>query len=416
MTVKNILIIVDSIDLEDSSGSKANVALIQNLHTIGYQLKVLHYTLKEIQLKDIECVAIAERKFNLKYFLSRTQRIFTRITSININPIIEGFFGFSFTFFNDTKSIKKAILKEYRFQPDLVVTLSKGASFRPHYAVLQLPELHNKWMAYVHDPYPFHYYPRPYNWVEPGYKKKENFFRKVSEKAAFNAFPSELLKEWMGSYFPNFLKTGVIIPHQLNEPIIKNLELPSYFEKNKFSILHAGNLMKQRSPVGLIEGFKLFLKQVPLAKSHTRLYLIGNASCHKEVLQNYVKEVSELFIKVDNEKFEAVYLMQKSVSVNAILESKSEISPFLPGKFPHCVAANKPILLLAPFYSETRRLLGNEYPYITEVDNIPKIAELIGTLYEQWLINSTELKLNRLDLEEYVSENNLNKVIEKLNN
>ena len=213
MMIKNILIVVDSIDVDDSSGSKANVAFIQNLHVIGHTITVLHYTRKEIHLENISCYSIPEKKWNLLYLLSRAQRLFTRYTKLNINPFIESLFGFSFTFFNDTNSIIKELKKEI-FNPDLVLTLSKGASFRPHYALLKLPELHFKWMAYVHDPYPFHYYPRPYNWVEPGFQKKEDFFRAVSEKARYSAFPSVLLKEWMGSYFQDFLNTGLIIPHQ----------------------------------------------------------------------------------------------------------------------------------------------------------------------------------------------------------
>ena len=112
--------------------------------------------------------------------------------------------------------------------------MSKGASFRPHYAVLQLPQFHDKWMAYVHDPYPMHCYPRPYDWVETSYKQKEKFFKLVSEKARYSAFPSQLLKEWMGSYFPNFLRTGIIIPHQNADYKINDVVLPDYFDNTKF--------------------------------------------------------------------------------------------------------------------------------------------------------------------------------------
>jgi hypothetical protein len=73
---------------------------------------------------------------------------------------------------------------------DLIITLSKAASFRTHEAVLRLPELHAKWLAYVLDPYPFHLYPSPYNWTEAGHQQKEPFFKEVSEKAAFSSFPS----------------------------------------------------------------------------------------------------------------------------------------------------------------------------------------------------------------------------------
>ena len=412
--IKKILVVVDSIDVNDSSGSKANVALIHNLKQAGFNLKVYHYTQKDIDLPDIECVSIPERKSNRMYILSRMQRLFTRWTGINLNPLLEGLFGFSFTFFNDTTSIIKALKNETDFEPDLVLTLSKGASFRPHYAVLKLPEWHSKWMAYVHDPYPFHYYPRPYNWIQPGYKQKEQFFRGVSKKATFSAFPSLLLQEWMGSYFPDFLKSGVIIPHQLAKYEIQNTTLPTYCDALKFNLLHAGNLMKQRSPEGLIKGFNLFLKQYPAAKKDSRLLLLGNASYHTQLLASVQKNSPEIYIHSGNVAFDTVYHLQQHVAVNIILESKSEISPFLPGKFPHCVAANKPILALGPYFSETRRLLGDDYTYWAEVDDVEKIAVLIEKLYRLWKQNPKMLLLNRSDLVSYLSADYLMEVLNNL--
>lgn len=150
-TKKKILIIAESIDVEDSSGSKANVALIENLKKAGFELKVFHYTRKEIQLPGIRCIAIKETKWNHLYLLSRLQRRIQNDLKLIINTPLENVFGFSFTFFNDSKSIATS-LKSSKFDPDIVLTLSKGASFRPHHALLQLPELHSKWMAYIHDP------------------------------------------------------------------------------------------------------------------------------------------------------------------------------------------------------------------------------------------------------------------------
>ena len=413
--IKKIAVVVDSIDVNDSSGSKANVALILNLKEAGFEVKVFHYTQKEIHLPNIECVAIAERKFNGMFMFSRLERLFTRWTGINLNPFLEGFFGFSFTFFNDVVSIVKALRLETNFEPDLVLTLSKGASFRPQDALLKLPQLHHKWMAYVHDPYPFHYYPRPYNWIQPGYKQKEQFFRTVSEKAKYAAFPSLLLQEWMGSYFPNFLKTGVIIPHQNAHFEVKAFDVTSYFDVKKFNLLHAGNLMKQRSPEGLIQGFQLFLKNNPEAKANARLHLIGSASYHKEILTAYQKNIPELYVCLNNKPFDEVQFLQNNATVNIILESKSEISPFLPGKFPHCVEANKPILALGPYYSESRRLLGADYPYWSEVDDVENIANQIGKLYLFWQ-KDAKMVLNKIDLKEYVSIDYLKRVIDQLHN
>ncbi|WP_372744875.1 UDP-glycosyltransferase [Lutibacter sp.] len=410
---KKILIILDSIDVNDSSGSKANVALIQNLQALGYRLKVVHYTLKEIQLNGVECVAISERKFNLMYFLSRTQRVLTRLTKININPFIEGLIGFSFTFLNDTKSIKKAILKERGFQPDLLLTLSKGGSFRPHYAVLQISELHNKWMAYVHDPYPFHCYPRPYDWVEKGAKFKEDFFRQVSEKAMHSAFPSLLLQNWMGSYFSKFLETGIVIPHQNLEVSTKeNIYLPVFFEKEKFNLFHAGNLMNTRPPLFLLKAYKQFLEEVPEAKKISKLYLIGNVDFYKDKIIEIQNDVPQIYCSFKQLPYNLVSEMQKNSTVNFIIESKASISPFLPGKFPHCVAANKPIVLLSPYYSEVKRLLGKEYPYISEVDDVDRIQKIILKLYKEW-IKVKDMRLNRPDLEEYISINHLGNIFNK---
>jgi len=191
-TEKKILVISESIDVEDSSGSKVNVAFIKNLKKTGCSVKVLHYTRKDIQLDGINCINIKEIRYSYLFTLSRVQRILQRILKANFSEFLENIFGHSFTFFNDSKSISSAISKYYTDEK-LIITLSKGASFRPHHAMLSLPELNGKWLAYVHDPYPFHYYPRPYNWVEKGYKYKENFFRQVSEKAAYSAFPSLML-------------------------------------------------------------------------------------------------------------------------------------------------------------------------------------------------------------------------------
>ena len=409
-----ILVVAESINIEDSSGSKANVAFIHNLVKADFEVLVYHYTLRDIKLKNVNTYAIPEIKISVNYFLSRLQRIISRKFKINFAPFLERLFGFSFTFFNDTSSIKKALEKS-KFEPDLIVTLSKGASFRPHYAVLKLPELHNIWMAYVHDPYPFHFYPRPYTWVESNYKQKEIFFANVCDKAKYSVFPSQLLLEWMGSFYPNFLKTGIVIPHQSSKYKIKNSDFPDYFDPSKFNLLHAGNLMKARSPEGLIKGLQLFFNKNKEAQEHTRLLLLGPSSDFSKILEEYKKSIPQLIINNKNIPFDEIYNIQKNVSVNIIIESKSEISPFLPAKFSHCVEANKPILSLAPFYSETKRLLGVNYDYWSEADDENKIAAILEKLYNLWKQNSNDLLLNRNDLEQYLSADYLREIIVSLN-
>jgi hypothetical protein len=407
-----ILVVVDSINIEDSSGSKANVALITNLVVAGFDVLVYHYTQKFISLEGVSCFAIPEIKYSPLYFLSRMQRILSRNFKVNPAPFLEQLFGFSFTFFNDCNSIAKTLQKQ-TFAPDLVLTLSKGTSFRPHYALLKMPELHSKWIAYVHDPYPIHYYPKPYSWIETSHKQKEQFFLEVSKKAKYSAFPSLLLKDWMQTYFPNFIKTGFVIPHQNAKYKIKNIKFPSYFDVSKFNLLHSGNLMAQRSPKGLIEGYKLFLYKNPDALMDARLLLLGNASDHNIMLEEYQNN-AQIYIYNGHVPFDEVYYLQHTTSVNIILEAKSEISPFLPAKFPHCVAANRKIISLSPYYSETRRLLGDDYEYWAEIDDVEKIALIIQKLYCLWKLSPDHLLLNRTDLEEYLSAGYLEKVLSQL--
>ncbi|PIV93793.1 MAG: UDP-glycosyltransferase [Flavobacteriaceae bacterium CG_4_10_14_3_um_filter_33_47] len=411
---KQILIVADSIDVNDSSGSKANIALIKNLSAIGYQVTVLHYTQKNIQIPWVTCIPIIEKKYTPLYFLSRTQRVIQRYFKINLAKYLEAIFGFSFTFFNDVNSIKGALKKLDISKFDLILTLSKGASFRPHYAVNKLPILHKKWMAYIHDPYPMSCYPKPYQWNEPGHKQKRLFFKKVSKNAKYSAFPSVLLQEWMGNYFPNFIKTGIIIPHQNFEEELISLEVPSYFDSEKFNVLHAGNLMKQRHPEGLIRGFKLFLEKNPEAKNDSKLMLLGNAFYHEDLIKAFAIDLPQLYIKLANMPFNEVHWLQKQVSVNIILEANSEISPFLPGKFPHCIMANKPILHLGPKNSETKRLLGEDYQYWCEIHDVLAISEILQILYAIWKKNNNALILNRSDLEVYVGEVYLKEQLEKV--
>ncbi|TXD49464.1 glycosyltransferase family 4 protein [Polaribacter sp. IC073] len=411
--LKKILVISESIDIEDSSASKVNVALILNLKKIGYDVKVLHYTRKKIQLEGVKSIVIPEIKLSLNYLLSRSQRVFQRLTKINISNRLENIFGHSFTFFNDSKSISKTV-KKYYDNENLIITLSKGASFRPHHAMLSLPNLHDKWMAYVHDPYPFHYYPRPYDWLEAGAKFKEKFFREVSEKAKYSGFPSLMLKEWMGGYFPNFLKTGVIIPHQnLEIDQNKEQELPDYIDTSKFNILHAGNMFKERPPHFLIKGYQMFLKNNPEAINASKLILLGGTD------ENYLDYLNKarsnnIYWSKGSVKFKEALMLQNNTSVNVIIEGDSSISPFLPGKFPNCINANKPILLLSPYYSETKRLLGSDYNFISELKDSKKISILIGELYFNWKKDRNQ-KLDRDDLGTYLGLEYLLNTLSKLN-
>ncbi|WP_179346237.1 glycosyltransferase family protein [Winogradskyella ursingii] len=405
-----ILIVSESIDVNDSSATKGRVALIKNLQQCGFNLMVYHYTRKNIEIEGVECIEIREKKWNIYYLLSKIQLIIRRAFNYNIGIHFEKRIGFSFSFFNDVKSIKMALQNETDFEPDWVLTLSKASSFRTHMALLEIPKWHQKWLAYVHDPYPMSQYPEPYNWLSPGHQQQEEFFRQVAKKAAHAIFPSKLLKEWMGKFYPEFNERGLVIPHQISVENTQKEHGPSYFKENFFTILHAGSLMKPRNPSGLVEGFQQFLNNNETAKIESQILLLGNKTYFADYLNKKSKEMPQLYLSSGYVEYNEVQYIQNHTSVNVILEAKSDISPFLPGKFPHCIKANKPILYLGPKHSETLRLLGEGYEFSAEIDQTDEIAQHVEQLYKNWKNRSNERYLNRTDLDYYLGREYLEKV------
>ena len=107
MTIKqsqSILVIVDSLNAEDSSGSKVNLAFINSLISEGFSVKVLALVVpKELELDA--GVILVKPQMNIIYFLSRIQRRIQRLFNWNLSVFLENIFGFSFTFFNDANGI-----------------------------------------------------------------------------------------------------------------------------------------------------------------------------------------------------------------------------------------------------------------------------------------------------------------------
>ncbi|WP_139149404.1 glycosyltransferase family 4 protein [Ulvibacter litoralis] len=404
---------IESLDVNDSSGTKGRVALLQSFVKSGYEVIALHYTQRDVKITDIECIKVTERRDTILFILSRIQRLLYRWFKIDVGSWVDSKFGFSFGFFNDANSLKRAVTKYNPTDFDMIWTLSKGNSYRSHKTLLLSPKWHSKWYAYVHDPYPQQLYPRPYNYVPYGFRKKRNFFREITLKAKYIVFPSQLLKDWMLSYYVEIARKSLIIPHQLSGQNVSGNTLPDYFDSNKFNVLHAGNLLDLRDPKPVVEAFELFLKQSPSAKKNAALFFLGKKSIFSNYLKIKAEKIPQIYASQDYVPFEQVFSMQQNTSVNIILEATSEISPFLPGKFAHCVEADVPILLIGPHYSECKRLFGSEYPYSFEFDDINKIANAFHKMYDQWMENKESLKLNRPDLQQYLSAKYLKEVLEE---
>lgn len=405
-----ILVVAESLDVNSGSGAKANMVLIKNLINAGFNLKVFHYTRQNIFLPASNAYSIPEKRRSVLFILSRVERYIRNLLNISLNPKIEKVTGFSFTLFNDRNSIVSALKKNKDFNPDWILTLSQGGSFRPHHALLKLPEWHRKWIAYIHDPYPMHWYPKPYTWREAGFKQKEEFMKKIAISSSYIAFPSKLLMEWMGSHFEEFQKKGIVIPHQID--FSTETKKPDEFEidSDQFTVLHAGNLLQARKPDGLVNGFKKFVQRNPAANA--QLIHVGPTSHYNAYLEHEAKRHKCIRVYCENRPFNEVSWLQRNASVNVIVEAKADFSPFLPGKFPHCIASGKPLLLLGPPKSEVRRLLGEKYPFWAEIDDADRIANLFEELYEKW--SAGKIGFSYEEINKYLSSNYLNETLSRL--
>jgi hypothetical protein len=250
-------------------------------------------------------------------------------------------------------------------------------------------------------------YPRPYDWAEPGSLQKRAFFLGVYAKAKRIVYPSQLLAEWMESYYPSDMSKRLIIPHQIGDNLNVEdndvIQLPGFFDSKKFTILHAGSLMKQRPPFVLIKAFNLFLANNENAKVNAQLIFIGRAfEGHKAEMQSLLnKNITNYDSYMP---FETVFELQKRASINVVIEANTWLSPFLPGKIPHLVIADKPILHIGPTQSETIRILGkhHELHVPNHIDELQLLAKKLASVYESW--NACKnLSLDRPDLGEYLT-------------
>lgn len=407
--INKIIIVVDSIDIDNSSGARANLALINNLGRY-FDLRVYHYSFKSIQLPSIDTTSIIENRRNWRFILSRLTRLTRRHLKVDLNKTVENLIGFSFTFLNDIYSFKKSLSSISIENADLLITLSQGASFLPHFAILEFPDYHSKWIANIHDPYPIAAYPKAYAFNDAGNQIKFRLMQQVLSKSKNVIFPSLLLSEWVSQFYEISETKKIIIPHQIDFNLSDSTaDTLNIIDSNEFCLLHAGNLMSQRNPIPLIRAFN-HLCNISDKSIKLSLFFIGPLC---QTHSKYISQENLSAVKfLPTMNFRDVYQLQRLCSVNVILEAEDESSPFLPGKFPHCIATGNPILLLGPEISESRRLLGEDYQYFAKPNDFETIVICLEQLLQNWILKKP-FKFED-ELYDYLSAPQLRKTISNL--
>lgn len=294
---------------------------------------------------------------------------------------------------------------------DAVIILGSGSEFLPHFAMrnikTSIPCIYN-----FHDPFPWHVYPEPY-------KKPRNIpsmllhikVQKIIDKADVVSFPSEYLRKQMSNNFKKLNKKSVVIPHVgiRLENLPRNQEDSLVtLDESKFNLLHAGSLLGPRNPHALIKGFIKFLDENPEHRENSTLTIVGKIARENKEILNFTQEN----IRIIDKRVSYARSMELIREANCLLliEAKSILSPFLPGKFSDYVIAEKPILVLSPRHSEVMRLLGDHYPYWYELNDEDNIYTHIKSLWMNWRSNNLQNPVPG-SLVNYLSDTNVNEIL-----
>ena len=383
------LIIVEEIGDITVSAAIANWSLINILGKELKQVDVL--TLDNISKDLYDNWSKGEIILHKKDNLSKIQ-IFIRKNATIFQTIFQVLSGNNFEQYNRIKNIRSFINKSNSDYKNIIL-LSGGLGFSPHQAISKI-KLRNKTniIAVFHDPYPSSSYPEPYrggNYFYEYFKRKN--LQKAINKIDYAIFPSKKLYEWyLNDYKLNSVKVK-FVPHAVKfkkSTILEN-------KKSTKIITHTGTLLKPRNPLSFLHVFSKL--------KNYNFSLNFQGPIHPEVFLD-IKDYNKNSIQISNERIpydDALKCLQDSDFL-LLVESGAEFSPFLPTKFVDYINIGKPIIVLTPKKSELTRLLGENYPFITTLNDEKGIEKILLNLENDELIKLSLKIINKL--KKYFSE------------
>lgn len=322
-----------------------------------------------------------------------------------IKALYTYFFGLNYQDNIKKNRYKKYILelinkKEY----DLIYLLASGNSFIPYY-IFPSSEINIPYIANIHDPYPMHAYPEPYKHkTSIVYKKQQRIFNKVLEGAHKITFPSKYLLEHMATFFPVIKQKGIVIPHIGIS--LTNLQGGENDGKvtlplNKINIIHAGNLLGPRNPQYLIQAISELNSENKEFENEVLFTFFGTFNKeHKLLIQK--TNISNIIFNETRVSYKKSTELMAQADANLVIEAISDFSPFLPGKVADIGYSGKPIIALTPQKSEVNRVLGNNYPYTSTLDNVKQIKNILLNFYYNYKANKIDPSYSN-KLKQYVS-------------
>lgn len=401
--MKEILVVCEDLRVNNTSAGIGRSKLIYALHAAGFKVKVITQNNFDYAITWLP-ESVSCRKFDIPF---KKNSLLKRIPKVKAIPTY--FTGFSQNFRQIVDLYKVEIKKELLTNKyDLIYAFGSGGVFAPHFALAEL-DLQIPFYVNIHDPYPVHLYPEPY-------KKKKTWINSLLEKKFINilfkakgiSFPSQLLMEDMAKTFSVIKDKGFVVPHigtKVNHLPEELKEIDFILDFSKINILHAGTLLGPRNPKFLLQAIVELNLEVPEFLDKVCFTLIGNVN--KELTDVVdTSTISNVRFVDERISYKKSLWLTNQATASLVIEAISDFSPFLPGKVADIAYAEKPIIALSPKKSEVRRLLGNDYPYQSELNDVQTIKMILLKFFEDHKSDNVHtFRMNKL--KNYVSiENN----------
>ena len=351
----NILFVADILDADWGSACIVNQNFIHACR--GHKMSLVCSTVYDHSFGNnfFEELVLVEEK----YFKGEESLLYEKM---RLKKLYKFLSGFGPRHYKLRRAFKKAVAGVIATQkPDLVYVLGTGIDGPHYYAVMNvcgsIP-----WAVNIHDPYPVALYPPPYfyKWTREQLQQQQMFQRLISA-ATFLTFPSLLLQQLMEKHYKHVREKSYVIPHLPHRSMVKYQVETAATVANTVTctMLHAGALHGVRNPAALINAFQKLRGELSI---HPRLVFTG-ARYGDSDAQRAAWAEEQIIINQKRVTYLESLQEIKAADVLVILEGDNPESPFLPGKVPDYVYANKPVLLLTGAKSEIMRIFGSNYPY-----------------------------------------------------
>ena len=397
--MKKILLLVESLRINETSSGIVSSTFIKALYELKYDLTVITPRNFDYDITWFPNTIVVNR-FDLPVI---KKRFFDAIPKFRALPTY--ITGFSPAFRALINEWKAQIIKEINSKSyDYTYVLGSGSEFSPHFAVSEL-DIKIPVITNFHDPFPMHLYPAPYkkrknlvNWII------ERRTRKVISKSYKVSFPSQFLMEHMSKTFPEIKSKGFVVPHigtELDNLPDKYDDKLVILQEDTINIVHAGLLLGPRNPKFLIQAILDLNDENPFFLKDVNFIFIGKITRElKDMVRgDMIKCITFYDFRISY--FKSIKIIKESDCM-LVLEAASDFSPFMPGKLADIGLNEKAIIALTPDNSEVLRILGKDYPYHANMDDVAGIKTAISCFLHDLKTGKIQEKSTRF-LKEYVS-------------